>query len=97
MMQVHWKTICRRGNNHFDVHFRRIKSVLFPPKNRKEATYEVGNGQRGVYFSLEWAILFSCIIANNTFLTFYLDLACDQICFPPSKRNESAKTEPFLY
>ena len=26
---------CRRGNNHFDVHFRRMGPVLFPVERRK--------------------------------------------------------------
>ena len=42
--------LCRRGNNQFDVHFRRIGPVLFPSKDGKNAVREGGNGRKGVYF-----------------------------------------------
>ena len=29
--------LCRRGNNHFDVHFRRIGPYLFPWKDGRDA------------------------------------------------------------
>ena len=45
--------LCRRGNNHFDVHFRRIGPVLFLSKNGKVAVREGGNGRQGVYFPPE--------------------------------------------
>ena len=31
---------CRRGNKRFDVHFRRIRPVLFLSKDGKDAAYE---------------------------------------------------------
>ena len=46
---------CRRGNNHFDVHFRRIGPVLFPSKDGKDAVREGKIGRKGVYFPPEWA------------------------------------------
>ena len=42
--------LCRRGNNHFDVHFRRIGPVLFPANYGKQAVCEGKIGQNGVYF-----------------------------------------------
>ena len=47
--------LCRRGNNHFDVHLRRIGSVLFPSKDGKDAVPEGRNGRKGVYFPPESA------------------------------------------
>ena len=32
--------LCRRGNNHFDVHFRPIGPVVFPSKDAKDAVLE---------------------------------------------------------
>ena len=42
--------MCRRGNNQFDVHFRRIGPVPFPSKDGKDAVCEGRNGWKGVYF-----------------------------------------------
>ena len=47
--------LCRRGNNHFDVHFRRIGPVLFLSKDGKDAVREGRNGWKGVYFPPESA------------------------------------------
>ena len=47
--------LCRRGNNHFDVHFRRIGPVLFLSKDGKVAVCEERNGRKGVYFPPESA------------------------------------------
>ena len=41
---------CRRGNNPFDVHFRRIGSYSFLSKDGKDAAREGRNGWKGVYF-----------------------------------------------
>ena len=46
---------CRRGNNHFDVHFWRIRSVRFPSKDGKDASYEGWNGWKCVCFLRESA------------------------------------------
>ena len=42
--------LCRRGNNHFDVHFRRIGPYFFLSKDGKDAVREGRNGRRDVYF-----------------------------------------------
>ena len=47
--------LCRRGNNHFDVHFRRIGPVFFLLKDRKVAVRKGRNGRKGVYFPPESA------------------------------------------
>ena len=47
--------LCRRGNNHFDVQFRRIGPVIFLSKDGKIAVREGRNGRKGVYFSPESA------------------------------------------
>ena len=48
---------CRRGNNHFDVHFRRIGPVLFLSEDGKVAVRDGRNGRKGVYFPPESASL----------------------------------------
>ena len=50
--------LCRRGKNHFDVHFRRIGPYFLLSKDGKDAVREGRNGQKGVYFPLESASLF---------------------------------------
>ena len=45
--------LCRRGNNHFDVLFRRIGPVLFLSKDGKVAVRERRSGRKGVYFPPE--------------------------------------------
>ena len=52
---VYFITYCVRGNNHFDVRFRRIEPVLFPLKDGKDAAREGGNGRRNVCFPPESA------------------------------------------
>ena len=47
--------LCRRGNNHFDVHFRRIGPYSFLSKDGKDAVREGRNGWKGVYFPPESA------------------------------------------
>ena len=47
--------LCRRGNNHFDVRFRRIGPVLFSSKDGKDAAREDRNERRNVYFPPELA------------------------------------------
>ena len=45
----------RRGNNHCDIHFRRIGPYSFLSKDGKDAVREGRNGRRGVYFPPESA------------------------------------------
>ena len=47
--------LCWRGNNHFDVHFRRIGSYFFLSKEGKDAVSEGRYGRRGVHFPPESA------------------------------------------
>ena len=47
--------LCGRGNKHFDVHFWRIRLVLFASKDGKDAAYEGRNGWKSVYFPPESA------------------------------------------
>ena len=46
---------CRRGNTHFDIHFRWIMSVHFLSENGKDASDEGRNGREGVLFPTETA------------------------------------------
>ena len=54
--------LCRRGNNHFDVHFRRIGPYFFLSKDGKDAVREERNGRKGIYFPPESA---SFSLINN--------------------------------
>ena len=45
--------LCRRGNNHFDVHFQRIGPYFFLSKNGKIAVREAKNGRKGDNFPPE--------------------------------------------
>ena len=47
--------LCRRGNNHFDVYFRRIGPYVFLSKDGKDVVREGRNGRKGVYFPPESA------------------------------------------
>ena len=47
--------LCRRGNNHFDVHFRRIGPYFILSKGGKDAVRGGRNGRKGVYFPPESA------------------------------------------
>ena len=47
--------LCRRGNNHFDVHFRRIGPYFFLSKDGKDAVREGRNGRKDAYFPPESA------------------------------------------
>ena len=38
------------NNNHFIIHFWRIRTVTFPSEAEKDKTYEVKNGKKSVYF-----------------------------------------------
>ena len=54
--------LCRRGNNHFDVHFPRIGPYFFLSKDGKHAVCEGRNGRKGVYLPPESA---SFSLINN--------------------------------
>ena len=54
--------LCRRGKNHFDVHFRRIGPYFFLSKDGKDTVHEGRNGRKGVYFPPDWA---SFSLINN--------------------------------
>ena len=56
--------LCRRGNNHFDVHFGRIGPYFFLSKDGKDAVREGRSGRKGV-FSRQSRHPFSLI--NNMF------------------------------
>ena len=47
--------LCRRGNNHFDVHFRRIGPYFLLSNDGKDAVREGRKGGKGVYFPPESA------------------------------------------
>ena len=47
--------LCRRGNNHFDVPFRRIGPYFLLSKDGKDAVRQGKNGRKGVYFPPESA------------------------------------------
>ena len=86
--------LCRRGNNHFDVHFRRIGPYLFLSKDGKDAFREGRNGWKGVSFPPE-STSFSLI--NNMIEVLFpictLIWRVNNYVFPPRKginrRNES--------
>ena len=54
--------LCRRGNNHFDVHFRRIRPYVFLSQDGTDAVREGRKGRKGVYFPPESA---SFLLINN--------------------------------
>ena len=85
--------LCRRGNNHFDVHFRRNGPYSFLSKDGKDAVREGGNGWKGVYFPPESATF---PLMNNIFKVLFPICTLSwrvNNCFPPRKginrRNES--------
>ena len=86
--------LCRRGNNHFDVHFRRIGPFFFLSKDGKDAVPEGRNGLKGVYFPPESA---SFSLINNMIKVLFpictLIWRVNIFVFPPRKginrRNES--------
>ena len=86
--------LCRRGNNHFDVNFRRIGPYFFLSKDGKDAVREGRNGRKGVYFPPESA---SFSLINNMIKVLFpictLIWRVNNYFFPPRKginrRNES--------
>ena len=84
---LYYYLLCWRGNKHFDVHFWRIKLVFFLSKDGKDATYERRNGWKSVFFPPETAsFVFEVNMIEIFFPYLYLDLECEQLCFPPRKR-----------
>ena len=95
-------TTCRRGNKHFDVHLRRIRTVHFLSKDGKRAFYDGRNGWKSRLIPARVGISnFDVILLDSTFPFLYLDLACEQLCFPPVKRinrrNESTRQNSLLF
>ena len=79
-------TIFPRGNKHFDVHLRRIRSVPFLSRDGKGASYEGRDGWKSCLFPAWVGIFdFDVIRYKVLFPILYLDLACKQLCFPPRK------------
>ena len=81
----------RWGNNHFDVHFQRIRPVHFLSQGKKDATYEPKKGWLGVYFAKIWQISFSAKMIKVLFHTLYVDLAFKQLCFPLKRTYKQEK------
>ena len=68
---------CRRGNKHFDIHFRRVRSVHFPSKDGKNASYDEMDGK--VFISARVGIsAFDVAFQKSNFRYLYFDLACEQ-------------------
>ena len=86
--------LCRRGNNHFDDHFRRIGLYFNLSKGGKDAVREGRNEWKGVYFPPESAS-FSLIniMIKVLFPICTLIWRVNIYVFPPRKginrRNES--------
>ena len=71
--------LCRCENKHFDVHFWRIRLVLFPSKDGKVAAYEWGKRWKGVKFLPELAsVVFIVIMIKALFpictLTWHVNI-----------------------
>ena len=79
------KFIVSYGNKHFDVHFQQIRPVFFRWKIKK--TGSIKQEMKGKLFNSRQSRYISLLIIMNKviFSTFYLDLACKQLCFPPRK------------
>ena len=81
---------CRRGNKHFNDHFRQIASIHFSPKVGKDASYEGGDGLKRYSIPAKVDILSLMFNDENIFPPLYLYLAC-KLCFykkPPRKRHK---------
>ena len=75
-----------RGKKHFDVHLWRIRSVNFLLKDGDDATHEGRGGRERCLFPARVGNSASIFINESTFPYLYLELARDQLCFPPRKR-----------
>ena len=79
---------CQRGNDHFDVNFWRIRSVHFPSKEGKDASYEWRNEWKGVYFPSESAyqpLMFSFM--KTFFPIFTLTWRVNNYVSPPQGKG----------
>ena len=61
--------MCQRGKKHFEVHFWRIRFVLFPSKDGKNAAYDGSNGWKSVCFPPESA---SCAFVDKMIKVLFL-------------------------
>ena len=55
ILDLRYYLLCRRGNNRFDVHFRRIGPYSFLSKDGMDAVREGRNGWKSAYFPPESA------------------------------------------
>ena len=89
--------LCRRENNHFHVHFRRIGPYFFLSKDGKDAVRDGRIGRKGAYFPPESAY-FSLIniMIKVLFPICTLIWRVNDYVLPPRKginrRNESTVT-----
>ena len=60
---------CRRGNNHFDVHFRRIGPVHFLSKDGKDAVSKARYGRKDICF---WLAYFICTYYNESTFPYFV-------------------------
>ena len=81
----------RRGNKHFDVHFR-IRPVQFPSKKWKRRGLWGWKGMERFLFSQSGRFSIVNNMIKVLFPTLYLDLVCKQLGFPP-KRGMNRKNE----
>ena len=81
----------RRANKHFDVHFRRIRPVLFCRKMQN--TRSMKEKMEGKVFHYLQSPHFSFIrdMIKSTFPYLYFDLSCNHLCFPPKKNYKQEK------
>ena len=67
---LNWCFLCRRGNKHYDVHFRQIKPVHIPSTEGGDAAYQ-GKNEGKVFYSRQ-----------NRHFCFYGVTTKDQSTFP---------------
>ena len=94
-------TTCRRGNKHFDVHLRRIKTVHFLSKDGKGASYDGRRGWKACLFPARVGISdFNVIMYEVLFPICALTWRVNTF-FPPGKginrRNESTGDKFFIF
>ena len=92
---------CQRGNKHFDIHFWRIRSIHFPSKDRKDASYEGGNGWKVVYFPPNLAFqplmfYFVRVLFPIFTLTWRVNSYASRQGKGINERNQSIKTQLLL-
>ena len=82
----YYYVLCWLKNEQSDVHFRRIKSVLFLWKDGKHLAYEDRTGRKSVSCCQSWGSCVVNIVIKVLLSTSYLDLPCKHFCFLPKKR-----------